>query len=688
VFKRIRGRSVALTASLAGVLLALGVYVIQGTVHTTHATDQQGQALVVDLLFAEARIAIATEEVNLRHYQVEPSVAVKQRFDRVADTAGETLAAIASSADPQARRDALRLQDEQIAYRALADRLIAMVADSNPEHLQLDRLEVTPAFYILQNDVNEVSRSYHDYAQRQVSALRRTQLRLLVGTSVGFGAGLLLVGMILRMVLGHQRRLVEQAAESRHLALHDPLTGLPNRALFTQRLGAALDVAAAHNHHAAVMVIDLDGFKAVNDTLGHHAGDRVLVEAGRRLSAGVGRHGVVARLGGDEFAVLLPHVPGLAPAAELAEQLVSELRRDFELDDRPAAISGSVGVALGPLHGIGDELFRHADAAMYRAKGSGGGVAVYDTELDTELSSDRMEIFAELRGLLDTGDPEGQLLLYYQPQVRLADGEITSIEALARWQHPVRGLLQPDGFLPAAERGGLEIRLTYHLLGLAVRQAAEWLATGSPRRVAVNVSPRSVTDADFVTRVLGALDEAGLPADLLSLELTETSYMADPARAVHALHRVREAGVTVSVDDFGIGFSSLAQLRLVPADELKIDRTFVRDLTDGTPDAVMVRSAVDLGHNLGLNVVGEGVEDLTTLRHLRMMSCDYAQGYALSRPVPADQLDQACRRARAAALAAITMPDPFFASPVLAGAHAEQVSGRGDLRQQLRPRST
>ncbi|MEU4217270.1 EAL domain-containing protein [Actinoplanes sp. NPDC026623] len=636
----------ATTAALAGVLLALAAYVIQGTVHTTRATEQQSHALVVDSLFAEARIAIAMQEVNLRHYQVEPSVAVKKRFDQVVRTANNTLTQIASGDDGTARRDALRLHAEQLAYHALAERLILLIADSNPDHLQLDQLEVTPAFYTLQDDVDTVARAYHDAAQRQVAALRLTQGRLLFGTCLGFGVGLCLVGVILRMILGYQRRLLEQATESRHLALHDPLTGLPNRTLFTQRMQGALDdAAAAGDRHVALMVVDLNGFKAVNDTMGHHAGDRVLIESGRRLAAGVGADGVVARLGGDEFAVLLPRVTGIAAATELAEVLVAALRRDFLLDEGPAAISGSLGIAIGPMHGAGDELFRHADAAMYRAKSNGGGVAVYDAASDAEMP-DRMGLFADLRTLLETADPGGQLRLYYQPQVRLSDGAVTSVEALVRWQHPVRGLLMPGTFLPIAESSGLEVRLTYHLLGVAVRQAAAWLRDGRQYSVSVNVSPGCLIDPGFVARVLNTIDEAGLPPELLRLELTETSIMADPERAVRALHEVREHGISVSVDDFGTGFSSLAQLRRVPADELKIDRTFVRDLTAGTPDAVMVRSAVDLGHNLGLSVVAEGVEDVEALLRLREMSCEFAQGYALSHPVPADRLPQACQQAQ------------------------------------------
>ena len=644
-----------MTAALAGVLLALAGYVIQGTVHTTRATEQQSHALVIDSLFAETRIAIAMQEVNLRHYQVEPSFAVQQRYVQVARLTTDTLTQIAAADPGQARTDALRLREEQLAYQALAERLIAMIADSDPAHVQLDLLEVTPAFYTLQDDVDTVSRAYHDDAQLQVAALRRTQVQLLVGTSVGFGLGLTLVGMILRVVLGYQRKLVEQAAASRHLALHDPLTGLPNRTLFNQRLLSALgSLAEAGGNQVALMVIDLNGFKAVNDTLGHHAGDLVLLESGRRLTAGVGPAGVVARLGGDEFAVLLPEVAGLAAATELAGRLVDSLRRDFLLDEGQAAISGSLGIALGPLHGAGDELFRHADAAMYRAKGNGGGVAVYDAAEDTE-TPDRMQLFADLRALLDNGDPGGQLRLYYQPQVRLRDGLVTSAEALVRWEHPSRGLLPPATFLPVAESRGLEIRLTDHLLRLAVRQAAGWLRAGQPYQVAVNVSPGCLIDAGFVARVLSTVAEAGLPPRLLCLELTETSIMNDPERAVRALHEIREHGISVSVDDFGTGFSSLAQLRRVPADELKIDRTFVRDLSPGTPDAVMVLSAIELGHNLGLTVVAEGVEDLAALLRLREMDCEYAQGFVLSRPVPADDFPQACRDAeRVAATAAFS----------------------------------
>lgn len=649
-----------MTVALAVVLLALAGYVLQGTVDTTRATEQQSAALIVDLKFAEARIAVAMQEVNLRHYQVEPSVAVRNRFEKVAESAEQYLADIAASADERTRRDALRLLDYQVAYRALATQLIEKIADSDPDYMQLDRLQVTPAFYSLQNDVDEVSRAYHDYARDQVRLLGDAQGRLLVGTAIGFGAGLTLVAMIMRMVLGYQRRLVNQAEDSRHQALHDPLTGLPNRLLFQQTLQDALTGDREAGDLVAMMVIDLDGFKAVNDTIGHHAGDEVLIEAGRRLSAQVGSSGRVARLGGDEFAVLLPRVAGLAEATVLAERLIADLRRDFTLTDRPAAIGGSLGIAIGPLDGSGDadELFRHADAAMYRAKRHGGGIAVYDPGTDADGHDDRMQLFADMRLLLETGDPDGQLQLYYQPQLRLRDGVVTAVEALVRWQHPTRGLVMPATLLPVAERGGLETALTYHLMSVAVRQATDWLASGWRCRMSFNVSPGALEDDGFAATVLATISTAGLPAELLRLELTETGIMSDSGSALDALRAVSENGVTVSVDDFGTGFSSLLQLRDVPADELKIDRTFVRNLTGDTPDAVMVRSSIDLGRNLGLEVVAEGVEDAGTLVRLHEMSCDYAQGYVLSRPVPAGELPDACRRAETTAAALIDYHTP------------------------------
>jgi EAL domain-containing protein (putative c-di-GMP-specific phosphodiesterase class I) len=288
---------------------------------------------------------------------------------------------------------------------------------------------------------------------------------------------------------------------------------------------------------------------------------------------------------------------------------------------------------------------------MYRAKGGGGGVAVFDPGLDDAEAADRMTLYGELRALLDAGDPQARLTLHYQPQVHIADGVVTAVEALARWEHPQRGLLHPQEFLPIAESRGLEVPLTYHLLGAAVAQAARWNDEGRPFVVAVNVSPRCLLDDRFVARVCASVDDAGLPPHLLRLELTENSVMTEPERAVAALRELHDRGIKVSIDDFGTGFSSLAQLKRLPVDELKIDRTFIMGLTHDSEDAVLVRSAIDLAHNLGLSVVAEGVEHGAALEQLRRFGCDYAQGFGLSKPVPATDVRAACEQAEAATVA-------------------------------------
>jgi predicted signal transduction protein with EAL and GGDEF domain len=353
---------------------------------------------------------------------------------------------------------------------------------------------------------------------------------------------------------------------------------------------------------------------------------------------------VLARIGGDEFAVLLPTVATPDTAKEIAERANGALRRNYVLSAGSAAVSGSIGVALGPDGTGAEDLLRHADAAMYRAKASGKGMAVYDAEVDTDRP-DRMALFGDLRGVLDDGDPGGELALFYQPQVRIADGTVTAAEALVRWQHPHLGLLLPGAFLAIAETGGLEMTLTYHLLRLAVGDAARWNAAGNPLVVSVNVSPNCLLDEAFVGQVQSALAECGLPPKLLRLELTESGMMTDPDRALAVLQRVQQDGVQVSIDDFGTGFSSLSQLKRLTADELKIDRTFIQDLATDPGDAVLVRSAIDLAHNLGLFVTAEGVEDLTALAMLRDLGCDQAQGFALARPVPAHELMAACAQA-------------------------------------------
>jgi diguanylate cyclase (GGDEF)-like protein len=644
-----------MTAALAAVLCGLGTFTFWGTLQTANATTTQSHALVLDAMFSEARSAVAEEEMHTRQYRLEPSVASHARYERSAQFADDVLRRAAEAATGPAREDALRLSAEQAEYRAAADRLIELVTDRDPKVAEQDRLEVTPAYYTLQQDIDSVSRAYHGEAQRLVADLRHVQTRILAITGLGFAVGLCLVAMIWRLMLGYQRRLVEHADASQHRALHDPLTGLPNRVLFQQRLGASLSTAHAKpDHRMAVMIIDLNGFKGVNDTLGHQAGDELLVAAGRRLRKVVRDGDTVARIGGDEFAVLLPTVADVDAAEDIAERAAGVLRRNFQLKAGSAAVSGSVGVALGPHGASAEELLRHADAAMYRAKTGGNGVASYDEEVDIGWP-DRMALFGDLRTVLDGGDLESQLALYYQPQVRIADGTVTAAEALVRWRHPELGLLLPGAFLAIAETGRLEVPLTFHVLKLAVAEAARWLRAGRPLVVAVNVSPNCLLDEAFVPHVRSALAQFELPPSLLRLELTESSMMTEPDRALAMLHRLQADGVQVSIDDFGTGFSSLNQLKRLTADELKIDRTFIQDLATNSGDAVLVRSSIDLAHNLDLFVTAEGVEDPTALAILRDLGCDHAQGFALARPVAAEGLAAACVHAEKEARAALAL---------------------------------
>jgi diguanylate cyclase len=652
-----RTRSLLTTAALAVVLVALFGFTLWGSLQTSEATARQSQAQTLDALFSDARAAVALEAAQVRSYQLEPSNAARARYLKSVNATADVLRRAAASGVPQAAVDATRLGEEQATFRAAADRLINQVANQDPASRQFDRLEVQPAYYTLQRDIDDVASGYHSDAQRITSELRHIQSRILMTMVAGFAIGLGLVAVIWRVVLGYQRRLVAQADASEQLALHDPLTGLPNRALFQRRLDAAL--RGRQDTQPAVMIVDLNEFKSVNDTLGHLAGDELLTAISQRLLALLRDGDTVSRLGGDEFAVLLPAVDSIAVATGLAQQVSDALRQDFRLIAGPAAVSGSIGLAIADESSSAETLMRRADTAMYRAKANGSSVAVYDARLDAE-QPERMVLFGELRSLLDGGDPDGQLVLFYQPQVRLSTASVTAVEALVRWRHPRLGLLLPGAFLAISESGRLEIPLTYHLLRMAVRDAAGWQER-NPITVAVNVSPKCLLDDAFAHQVRSALSESELRPSLLRLEVTESSMMTDPDRALAMLRQVQQDGVQVSIDDFGTGFSSLNQLRQLNADELKIDQTLTRHVATDPGTTVLVRSAIDLAHNLGLFVTAEGVEDLRTLAVLRDHGCDQGQGYGIARPVPVDGLATACAMAEERARM-ITEPGPALSA--------------------------
>ncbi|MDQ1487292.1 MAG: hypothetical protein QOJ62_2985 [Actinomycetota bacterium] len=434
-------------------------------------------------------------------------------------------------------------------------------------------------------------------------------------------------------------RLVDRL---RYEATHDSLTSLANRALLRRVLQEALEPDRADQ--IAVLLIDLDRFKEVNDALGHHTGDELLKVVAARLTACAPAGGLVARLGGDEFAVLMPAQPEVSVAAErLAREIVAAVFEPVRLSDATLNTQISIGIAISNSESTHTDVLRNADTAMYAAKSHDDSIVIYDPELDRGRS-ERLALGADLQLALNRDELE----LHYQPQLDLATGRISGVEALVRWNHPRLGLLNPETFIPLAETNGLIEQLTPLVLRMALRQCRLWADEGLDVTVAVNLSARNVSNIQLPEMVSFALAEAGLPADRLVLEITESSVMDDPERTVPILVRLASTGVALSLDDFGTGYSSLSYLQRLPVREVKIDRSFVRGLGvlgDARASEALIRSIAGLGESLQLNVVAEGVEDAQTVDQLRLYGCDVAQGYYVGRPEPADRITATLRQA-------------------------------------------
>jgi diguanylate cyclase (GGDEF)-like protein len=423
-------------------------------------------------------------------------------------------------------------------------------------------------------------------------------------------------------------RVRAAAAETEHLSLHDHLTGLPNRLHFQQRLEKRLLASGS----ATVVLMDLDRFKEVNDTLGHDVGDQLLEQVGQRLRRLENEGTMVARLGGDEFAVLLGdddvHVEGMV------QRISRDFRNSFYLGDVDLDVSASIGIAVAPQDGSSAALLlRRAEVAMYDAKRHLAGVAHYSSERDP-YSARRLSLISDLSRALD----ERTLEVHYQPQAEPDTGRVSGVEALLRWRHPIWGNVTPDEFIPLAEHTGLIRPLTRFVIETAIHQCAMWRDAGTPVQMAVNVSMRNLLEPELADVVARLLVRANLPASLLKLEVTESSIVSDPDRAVAALERMVDLGLSLSVDDFGTGYSSLTRLRNLPVHEVKIDREFVRFVADSSEDLAIVRAVINLGHDLGLRVVAEGVEDEPSWRILQGLDCDLIQGYLLARPMAAEEM--------------------------------------------------
>jgi diguanylate cyclase (GGDEF)-like protein/PAS domain S-box-containing protein len=426
------------------------------------------------------------------------------------------------------------------------------------------------------------------------------------------------------------------AQHAEHMARYDSLTGLPNRAYLREVLEQALARAARQRWRLAVLFIDLDGFKRINDNLGHAAGDEVLKVTAQRLSGLMRRSDLVARLGGDEFVALVEDAGDAHALTALARRMLTLIGEPILFDGRPYQVTGSVGISLYPDDAMSSEtLLCHADAAMYVAKEQGKNRShFFTTDLGSRAALE-FEIETELRGAA----ARGELQLHYQAKVDLASGALAGVEALLRWCHPRRGMLSPEEVIPLAERRGLNLVIDQWVIRTACAQMRAWRDAGvEVPTCAVNLSPAHFDLDTLVPDIEGALDEHGIDASALEIEITENTVMRDPARAQHVLGRLATLGVGIAIDDFGTGYSSLNYLKRFPAGTLKLDRSFVRGLPDDGNDAAISRAVVAMAHSLGMRVVAEGVEEPAQMRYLREIGCDFAQGYLLGRPVPAQEL--------------------------------------------------
>ncbi|WP_306210156.1 putative bifunctional diguanylate cyclase/phosphodiesterase [Actinoplanes sp. RD1] len=620
----------AIAALLAGLILLAGLAVL-GTQTAARAGARVAERELVSQHWSNAYVRIGVEYETLTDYL---------RGDE--EVSRGTLASVIGSAAGDLRwlyvhggsdaRQARALHNAYDGYSYTLRNLVDSERDGTQE-LADARQAAESAAALRKQAADSVQRN-DDEINALLAQSRRDSERLLRAVEIMSGVDLVLVLTCAVVLLMYQTSTERQASESRYRASHDGLTGIANRELLTERVKEAIEAADRDGTGVGFFLLDLNRFKEVNDTLGHHYGDLLLQEVARRLTSAVRSDSLVARLGGDEFAVLLPGVHEAADLLAIGDRVLSALHGVADLDGIAVDVSASVGAALYPHpSGSAAELLQHADVAMYAAKRGHLGISLYDRDAD-EHSFERLTVVGELRRAIEVGELE----LHYQPKVRMADGRFSGVESLVRWRHPVRGLLYPDQFIPAAEQSGLMPALTDALLAIALDQYQRWRAGGRTIPVAVNVGAACLLDAGLPGRIALLLGRYDVPAAHLTVEITESAMISDPARATTVLAELRELGVLLSIDDFGTGYSSMSYLQSMPLTELKIDRQFTTKLTSTGSGRAIIGAIVELAHALELAVVVEGVEDAETYVIARELGCEYAQGYHLSRPLPADEV--------------------------------------------------
>ncbi len=435
------------------------------------------------------------------------------------------------------------------------------------------------------------------------------------------------------MIADQTQELRDQAdaieKKAMHGATHDALTGLPNRVLFRDRVLQAVRNARREKRGLGILLMDLDRFKEINDTMGHYNGDRLLKQVAMRLESLVRESDTLARLGGDEFGILLQSISGEVDIGTVAGKIHNAIRPSFTVEGLTLDVQVSIGAVIFPDHGDDvDVLIQRVDVAMYVAKQEGRNVVLYSPKMD-QHSPYRLTLIGELRKAIENDD----LVLHYQPKVDCKTGNVLGVESLIRWNHKTHGMIPPDEFIPIAERTGLIKQLSRWVLRNALHQGVVWHAQGLDIDVAVNLSARNLLDPDFPDVIAGMLASQDFPPSSLILEITETTIMSDPVFALETINRISKMGIRFSIDDFGTGYSSLSYLKRLPISEIKIDKSFIMDMLGNENDAVIVHTTINLAHNLGLKVVAEGVENTETLAALRESGCDMVQGFYISRPL-------------------------------------------------------
>jgi diguanylate cyclase (GGDEF)-like protein len=629
------------TGGLAIVIALVGVFGLWSARELETGADRALAAIHLSGAYGHAATAIAAEESLERKYRLEPGPDVRARFDAAS---AELLTAVAEvqhhgGADDQALVGVVRVA--HTTYLLWIDRLFAAVdSGDTPAVLRIDGSKIDPAFETMSATVSGAAPKKELAAVDQLARLNRLENMTRWLAPAVLLVGLVVAAGLLSVIRSHRRMLDAERARAVDDSLHDALTGLPNRTLLTQRLEQALDTDAGGGPRTAtaLLLIDLDRFKEINDTFGHGYGDQLLLQLGQRLAGVVGERATVARLGGDEFAILVPDIGTVDSASAAARRVLAALRTPFRVEGVDLDVDASIGVVVSGEHGSDSTtLLQRVDVAMYVAKTEQIGVSAYDPIGDPH-SPARLALLGELRRALD----HGELVLHYQPKVRISDGALVGAEALVRWQHPERGLILPGDFVPLAEHTGLVTPLTHPVLDTALAQVRAWSDDGRRTTVSVNLSARNLLDPELAAQVATLLAAHGVDPELLALEVTETAIMIEPARAQRVLRELAALGVRISLDDFGAGYTSLGQLRTLPISELKIDLSLVIPMTQEPGAALIVRSVVELGRSLGLTLVAEGVEDAATLDALALMGCDVAQGYHFSPALTADAFAAWC----------------------------------------------